>query len=223
MSIPRSLAGCVVLLGFAGCASVTPPPPMPVLAYAPQTDCASAPDMSQAMRFAPLSKAGKRMLRNRAIEMDTDMEEAACLQTASGASPYAIYALPEGMSGRVVYAGSLIDVNSIFAARVSTLDAQGGMVREFEASDYKRTGSRHAVQFRPKDDEVFVLITSDPALVGEVMETSETRQEARYVSNGLTGAGGTNIVGRTQSFDRRFSYDGLAGIRVMFPKQEKPN
>ena len=202
------------------CATTAPPPP-PVLAYDAVKACTTGPDLALAEVFDPASKSGKRMMRSRTIDMMQSMTGAACMSLPDGRDvPYAIFRIPEGLTGRVLSAGSTIDSNSMFAADVSVLDLDGDEMRRFDLADYTRTGNRHAVQFSPRKGETFVLVRANPDLVGEGMDTSETGASDVYVSNGF-GGGGMNTVGQTQAFSRSFSYDGMAGLRVTFPKQDR--
>lgn len=207
----------------------TAPEPLPPLLSFEGLDCTSKINLGEANMLPDVNtkdgaKKLKRMMKNRTIMLsDKFNEESRCVRLASGsASPYAIFEIPSDIKGQVIYAGSMIDTNSIFAADVSLLDPDGNMVRNFDQSEFNRVGTRYAVQFAPKENEAYVLIKADPNLLGQKRETMETgvTQQNISVAYGSLVSSGTNLVGHQKVFNRSFSYDGDVGIRIVFPKQE---
>lgn len=223
-SIFKVSVSATILVALAACASTPEPIPEPALTFQ-GNECSSNVDLGAAILVPEDKKSVKRMMRNRTLilsEMFT--EESPCLRLASGNdSPYAVFELPTNITKPVVYAGSKIDSNSMFAAKIVTLDETGNIIRYFERDDYKKFGTQYGVQFRPKAEESYVLIKADADMIGDIEETSETRVDAQTVTMvyGAVASSGTNYVGKQSSFSRTYSYDGEVGIRVVFPKQEE--
>jgi hypothetical protein len=222
------LVGAAFAALFAACATTPEPEAEPMLSFEGES-CSSKIDLANATNLPDINtkdgaKKLKRMMKNRTIVLSDNFDaNSPCTKLASGdASPYAVFEIPKGINGQVIYAGSKLDSNSMFAADVSLLDKGGNVLRRFNAGDFKRIGTRHAVQFSPRADEAYVLIKADTALVGqatETMETSVSQQNVTVAYGGLVSSG-TNLVGKQEAFSRSFSYDGEVGIRVVFPKQD---
>jgi len=218
---------CLAVL-LTSCATAPEPPAPPLLSFEGQ-DCSLNVDLGEAITLPDTAtkdgaKKLKGMMKNRTIMLsDNFNEDSRCIRLASGGtSPYALFEVPSNIKGQVIYAGSMIDSNSMFAANVSLLGADGSVMRQFTPKDFNRVGTRHAVQFSPKANEAYVLIKADPNLLGQKRETMETGVSQQTVSVAYGGlvSSGTNLVGSQKAFDRSFSYDGEVGIRVVFPKQD---
>lgn len=222
----RSYLACSAIAGIVLVACETPsyaPILPPKLAYSAPTNCAASVDLSKAIGITKDPKLVKRMMKNRTITRSRRMESSAqCLQGAEKAIPAMVFTLPPDLTGEVVYAGSILDYNSIFAADVSTLNANGDTVRTFERESYLFQGQQYGVQFRPSDEEVFVLIKADPELIGEERDTTELSVSSQNVSNygaGGTYSSGTNLVGAQTAYNRTYAYDGMVQVRIVFPEQ----
>jgi len=220
--------GAVFAVLTASCASTPEPEPEPLLSFEGQS-CTDKIDLANAIMLPGVdtkdgAKKLKRMMKNRTIILSDNFDEmSSCMRLASGGmSPYAIFQVPTDITGQVIYAGSKIDANSMFAADISLLDQHGEVLRKFDADDFKRIGSRHAVQFTPKQDEAYVLIKADTDLMGKATNTMETSvtEQTLTVAYGAIASSGTNLVGTQKEYNRRFSYDGEVGIRIVFPEQD---
>jgi len=220
----------LILIGFcaglAACATTADPIPEPVLEFQVADNCSDDIDLAQSIGMPDDAKLVKRMMRNRTIVLKETMSEStSCLTGEMGFSgPYAIFEVPDMVTGQVITAGSIIDSNSMFAAKIDVLDSEGRIVRSFSRDEYRRLGERYGVQFQPKSDQAFVLIRADKDIIGDLEKTIETAVSAQTVtmSTGVYTSSGTNFVGVQEDFSRAYSYDGDVGIRVVFPKQEKP-
>lgn len=220
--ISKLISGAVIIGGLAACAT-TEPIPEPVLQYKTAANqCSADIDLNNAIAVTDNTKSLKRMMKNRTLILSDVMDaESPCILQSSGtSSPYAIFELPSGIKGPVVYAGSKIDANSMFAADIVILDKEGAFLRRFKTDEFRKLGTQFGVQFRPKDKDAYVLIKADENMIGGTEDTLETSFGNVYVSN-ANGYGGNNIVGRTQEFTRTYSYDGEVGLRIVFPKQDK--
>jgi len=169
---------CLAVL-LTSCATAPEPPAPPLLSFEGQ-DCSLNVDLGEAITLPDTAtkdgaKKLKGMMKNRTIMLsDNFNEDSRCIRLASGGtSPYALFEVPSNIKGQVIYAGSMIDSNSMFAANVSLLGADGSVMRQFTPKDFNRVGTRHAVQFSPKANEAYVLIKADPNLLGQKRETMD--------------------------------------------------
>jgi len=228
-NLSRVICVGAVALTFSACKTTQSKNTLkpPALSYKVAAVCTQAVNFDKPIQRTTEEKKQKREMRNRMIELKQDMakKDVPCINGASGEPlPYATFEIPTGIEKRVVNAGAKFDSAVIFAARITTHDKDGGLVREFDESDYRRLGSIFGVQFSPRETERFVLIKADPSLIGKQEETVETGTRAKQVYNyGLSGSysSGTNTQGIQQSFIRTYSYNGEAIMQTVFPKQKK--
>ncbi len=224
MSINQKAFGLAASLMLVACATTPAPLLAPELKYAAPSECPSSLDMSQAVGLPDDEKKVRKMYRNRTLLMTGQMEkDSQCLVEDGGkSSPAIVFLLPTDLTGEVIYAGSVLDPNSIFAADVSTLDANGNTVRSFPRESFLFQGTQYGVQFRPKENETFVLIKAAHELIGDARETTELSVGSQNVSLvvGSSYGSGTNLVGSQTSYQRIYAYDGAVSVRVVFPKQE---
>ena len=225
--LTTALIAGVAALSLTACkTSEKPPLKPPVLSYKAAMVCTPNVKFDNPIRRTSEEKKRKRELRKRMIALEKNMttKGVACIDDGSGTRlPYAAFEIPTGLEKRVVNAGAKFDSAVIFAAKISTHDENGTLVRTFEEMDYRRLGDVYGVQFSPRETEHFVLIKADPSLIGQQEGTVETGAKAQRISNfGVTGnySGGTNKRGFQQNFIRTYSYNGKAVVQTVFPKQK---
>jgi len=202
--------------------------PVPSLSFdVAEKPCTENIVFSNPVMRTTVEKEQKREVRNQRIYLKTDMgsDLVDCVE-GPGLSPlpYAAFEIPTGFTNRVVSAGSRMTTAIIFAADVFTYDDNGQEIRSFKPEAYRRLGDLYGVQFSPRDNEKYVVIKANPALIGEVDSTVETGTYAQNVGfyNGVAYSSGTNTVGVQRAFDRTYSYNGEVAVMTVFPKQEKP-
>ena len=203
----RALALAAAPLVAAGCSTTQILPPVTSFAGA---NCTTAPNLAAAVSLTPER-------RRRTFTVTTPVDASTpCLRRGEGQTPYLVYALPAAAAGTVVEVGGLLEGARIFSPAVATLDAQGQPVRSFEADEYLYRGSLYSVQFVPRQDERFVLVTADPSLVGRrydaiAISTNTTTIATPYaVTNWRTGV--------DQNLSRMFSYEGSVMAVVHNPQ-----
>ena len=106
----------------------------------------------------------------------------------------------------------ILEQQRILAASVVTLDAYGQVVRAFQPSEFFFRGGSYSVQFRPRENEAYVMVSVDPTLVGQVYS-------AVNIGTGTSGTYAAGVYaswtyGMDQSQLRTFSYEGTAAILV---------
>lgn len=195
-----ALAGA---LGVSACTTMAIPGPVTTFA---RSDCAAAPDLAQAVSLTP-----ERERAGHAVSTVLGVGSP-CVSTPGGPAPYALFALPADYGDKTVIAGGALEVQRILAASVTTLDARGQVVRSFQPSEFFFRGGSYSVQFRPRETEAYVMVSIDPALVGQVYS-------AVNIGTGTAGTYAAGVYaswtyGMDQSQLRTFSYEGTAAILV---------
>lgn len=205
MSFRKS--GLVILVGgtLATACATAPAPLAPVLEYVRQ-DCHTVPDVATAISLTPEKETNGHLVTT-VIGPQTH-----CLQRASGATPYIIYALPTDLGDKTLAIGGILEQTRILSPDVSVLDARGQVTRTFPSSDYFYRGPVYSVQFRPREGDAFVMVTSDPARVGRRYDAINVGTNTTMV---YTGFGATNFTtGREASTSRAFSHEGTIQVIV---------
>lgn len=188
----------------AGCATAPPPLP-PVLEYARQ-NCDAAPNFSTAISLTPEKETNGHLVTT-VIGPQTR-----CLTRAGVATPYVVYALPADLGDKTVAVGGVLEAIRILSPDISVLDDQGQVTRTFAPSDYFYRGPVYSVQFRPREGDAFVLVTSDPARVGRRYDAINVGTNTTMV---YTGFGATNITtGVEAATSRMFSHEGMIQVIV---------
>ena len=215
--------GACVLFALTACETADVALLEPELSFS-GAECVQSPVISGAIALESGDKALKKMMKTRSLELKTEFNKGSpCMLSANGVNtPYAVFKLPSGIKGMVVSAGSIKDGNSIFASEVVVLDGMGASIKEFNRKSYRSLGAgRYGVQFNPADNARYVMIKADAELVGSKSTTQEVTASFRSVG-GAYGSG-TDVSGVTTTFDRTYSFDGEAGVRIVFPEQGDDN
>lgn len=204
MTARLTLAVAAAVGGLAS-ACAAPVPPSALLTYERQ-DCAASPVLTDALSLTP-----DKARVSYAVSAQLDVASA-CITTASGPSPYALYALPADIDGKTLTVGGVLEMARIFSPDVAILDAEGRIVRTFSAVDYLYRGPIYSVQFRPRAGEAYVLVTADSGRVGQqynsiVIGTSTT---STYAGGGVV----TWSSGLDNAQARTFSYEGVVQATI---------
>ena len=193
-----------LMAGVAACASA-PPIPAPVLSYA-NAGCSTTPDLS-----APLSMTPDKERAVHLVVAEVD-ETAACIMRNGAAVPYVLLALPQDYEDKTLIVGSQLDQNRIFAPEVVVLDAQGNQTRTFNRDEYFYRGSIYSVQFRPRQDERYVLVAAAPDMVGKAYDAIQIGISTTAVYTPYGGA--TFNSGTEAATSRTFAYNGTVKVLV---------
>ena len=193
---------------LSACASADPPPPA-VTSFAPAAVCSDAPSLAAAASLTPENPAGR-------MEMIVDIgAEAPCLRHASGANaPYAIFALPTEGKVASISAGALLEEHRLFAPSVSTLGADGRVLRTFAADAFSQRGRTIAVLFAPRAGETYLLIAAEPSKVGSAHPLVAV--DPASVATPVHLKQVEQIVAFKANLSRPYSYAGQVFARVYF-------
>ena len=198
------LAPVVLMAGMTACATATPPPPA-LLQYSGQ-GCVTAPDLTGAISLTPPRERAEHVVST-VINGQTP-----CLIRQGRATPYVIYALPSDHDDKTLSVGGLLEGIRVFSPEIALLDAGGQVTRTFAPDEYFYRGPVYSIQFRPRESEAYVLVTSDGARVGEGYRSIVTGMQSTTVA--------TPVVifsinsGTEAGLNRTFSYDGTVQVSV---------
>ena len=195
------------------CASVPPPPPPSeaVLTISNKT-CANDPVLKDAVSLTPTDKKSY-------YEVSTLVDAGKpCLTTNGSSSNYVVYAIPQNGDNHIITVGGVQEPLRTFAPSVSLLDADGKVTRAFADDRFAVLGATLGVQFRPTPKERYILVYSNPALVGKSVSTVETRINSgsgyvaptRY-SYGYSYQTERGVEGK---HDRMYSHEGYVSVIV---------
>jgi hypothetical protein len=204
MSRIRTLGFSALSIGLlSGCATALPPA-VSVLSIVGKT-CGAAPSRAEPISLTPKRKAAT-------YTVTTVVGPAtSCVNMDGKASNYVIYALPASPQNHTLTVGGQKESLRSFAPSVSILDANGGVLRSFPKDRLTNFGTTFSVQFRPTPEARFVVVQSDPNMVGTVMSAFETNIVSSTVGT-YTPAGGYSssqqLRGQEGGTSRSFSHEG---------------
>ena len=208
----RLLAVAVPALLLQACAS-TPvaPPPVAVTAISGKT-CTAEPSLKDAISLTPPEP-------KTLFEVSTLVDGAKpCLTVGAAQSNYVVYAIPEHGDNHTITVGGVQEEIRTFAPSVSLLDADGKVVRAFADDRFAILGNILGVQFRPAPQERFILVSSNPAMIGKSVNTLETRINtgSGYVAPTAYSYGYSyqTVRGAEGKHTRVFSHEGHVSVTV---------
>jgi hypothetical protein len=157
------------ILVLQACASTPPaPPPAAVVTLSDKT-CTKDPVLKDAITLTPTDKKSQ-------YEVSTLVDATKpCLTANNASSHYVVYAIPQNGDNDVITVGGVQEPLRTFAPSVSLLDADGKVTRAFTDDRFAVLGNTLGVQFRPTAQDRYILVYSNPALVGKSVSTVETR------------------------------------------------
>jgi len=204
----RILSACAVLTAgglTAACATTAADIPQPALQFA-RADCAASPSLAGPIGLTPEKERVSHLV---VAPVGT---ASGCLARDGKAGPYVVFALPADYDDKTITVGGALEATRIFAPSVAVLDASGTVTRTFSREDYLYRGPVYSVQFRPRQNETYVLVTSDPELVGKRYDSVSIGTNTTTICTGYTCSNWTTGVDASQS--RVFSYEGTVQVAV---------
>jgi hypothetical protein len=168
------------VLGLAAC-SHEPPPPPPVLSVT--ATCTPTPSLAGATVavFNPKDE----------MPVSEDVgANAPCFEPSPGVkSLYRVFVLPPSDIPYVVSVASTPVGTGVFAPHLTLLDAQGLPRREIPRDSFIFRGTDLSVLFRNHADERYLLVASDPSVVGQSFSRLQETRNANEMG-AITAAGG---------------------------------
>jgi hypothetical protein len=198
----------VLLLG--ACVSDVPPPAIPVVEIIGKS-CTETPSRALPVALTPKRKAATSNV------VSVVGPTSPCTKVDGKASNYVVFELPATPQNHTLTVGGAKESLRAFAPSVSILDGNGATLRSFPKDRLTNFGTTFSVQFRPSPEARYVLVQSDPALVGTVMSAFETNivTNTNYAYNPYNGGGSyTTVQGREGGTTRSFSHEGSVVVYI---------
>lgn len=204
---------CILSALLTAACATAPPAPEALLSIDNRT-CDNALQMDSAAPLIP-----ERSKRRYTISADVD-ESAPCLNLEDGGKvTYALFSLPDYAAQTTIIAGAQMEEKRIFAANIMLLDAQSAVTRTFDREDYLFQGNTYGVQIRPRNNERYLLVQTDPEIVGEAYDSVTIGVNASTMCTGLWCS---NVYsGVDYQSTRVFSYAGKVSILVQDHREEE--
>jgi hypothetical protein len=206
-----SLVGVLMMGGVVACTTTPPAPPAVSVLEVTGKTCSLVPSLTGSVTLIPKRKAATN-------NVVSDVGSAnACLTKDGKSSNYVVFELPTSPENHTLTVGGMKEGLRAFAPKVSVLDGSGGVLRAFEKDRLTNFGTTFSVQFRPPSGARYLLVQSDPELVGTVMATFETNivSNTNYAYNPY-GYGGTYTTqsGSEGARTRSFSHEGKVVVYI---------
>lgn len=165
----------VLLAPLAGCnATVNAPPPITDIST---RQCGAAFDLSKP---APVTFDGQKEWT-----VDTDINETTpCIAAAGGSAVYTTFQLPQISTPYVISVMSLVEGSTVFVPRVLLLGGDGGVRREFSGQALQFRGTGLGAVLRSHPDETYLVVESDPSMVGKTDSRIADETQVYTVSSG---------------------------------------
>lgn len=206
MSLIRNLTLVTAGAGLVAACATGPsiPPAMPVLEYT-GVDCAASPDLGAALSLTPDKE---RTL----YSVNAPAAQGCLTRVEGGNTPYVAFALPADHADKTIIVGSSLEPFRIQSPSVAILDRAGQVTRTFRPDEYMYRGAVYSVQFRPRENEAYVLVTADPSRVGQRYDSIVVGVFTTTVS---TGYGASQWRTGTETAQSRvFSWEGTVQVSV---------
>ncbi len=203
--------GICAFMALTACTTTAPVIPVAVTEIAGKT-CSDAPDLSAAVTLAPTKKRTDHFV-------NTLMDNAkACINIDGKPANYIVYLLPNFPDNHTITIGGLQEELRTFAPIISVLDKDGKTTRAITEDRLSVLGNVYGISIRPTVNDRYILVTSNPKLVGTSTSTHETRiaVSTGYSYNPATYGGTTynQYRGVEAKAIRTFSHEGTIGVTV---------
>lgn len=195
-------ASVLALVLLAGCQTTRPDLP-PLVQIAP-AQCAAAPDLGHASSLPFDAESKERPL---SVTID---EGSACLAEGNIKSLYEIFALPEPGYSYMVTVRSLPSKSGILAPRVIMLDEEGKKLRELSGDAFLFRGSALVAMLRVQAGERYMVVSSDPAVVGEDISRLSGSVNQQMINTGAVMF--TVYTGSESTANLTYAYNGHIDI-----------
>lgn len=203
-----------VFLAFAftaACATTPPEPPKSAVLSLDNKTCETQVSTENSLSLTPEKKALFHIVT-------TDINAGSkCVDIEGKKANYIVYAIPAAPQNHTITIGGAMDVLRTFAPDVSIIDVNGKVSRSFNPDQYAYLGYVYGVQFRPSENDRFIIVKSDPKLVGVEKSALETRVNVGYgYSPGVGGYGTTynTYTGSEAKKSRVFSHEGIVSVTI---------
>jgi len=213
MKLFRYVVAVAPLVILQACATVPPPPPPVAVTDLSGKTCVTEPSTKDAVSLMPVKKQVYHTVST-LVNASTP-----CLTAADGSSGnYVVYAIPASGENHTITVGGVQEAIRTLAPTVTLLEADGKVTRKFGEDRFAILGNTLGVQFRPLPQERFVVVQTNPGLVGQSVSTVETRI---YASSGYVAAtpysygySYNTAHGADGKHERTFSHEGYINVTI---------
>jgi hypothetical protein len=196
------VGGAALFAVLCGCATEPPPPVVDLTAR----QCATKPDLAQAqpLVFTPDKQQDVTVIYDNAT---------ACLEEQPGAkSLYRVFTLPSATQPYLITIASGIWGDTLFAPRVVFLAADGSVKRIVARTDFAFRGTMLSAILRNHADEAYLVVSSDPEVVGRAMSRIDDTTGAAPI---VTGTGYFTLhTGAETTSTQVFSHGGKVTVSL---------
>ncbi len=192
------------------CASTPPiPPPSPITEITNKT-CDKEVNLTNAISLLPKKK--------NIINIVTTVIDSSkpCLTIDEKPSNYLVYSLPDHSDNHTITIGGQQELYRTFGSSVSLLDSNGKVTRSFADEKFATLGTIYGVQFRPSEQEKYIIIRSNPKLVGIKTSANESRVlvGTGYSYNAYGGTTYNTYRGTEGTVERVYSHEGTVVVTI---------
>jgi hypothetical protein len=166
--------------------------------------CAQVLDLS-----APVALAYSGRQKSQDVVIDGS---APCIQTSAGPALYRVFQLPAADAPYVVTVGSEPSDSALLSPRVLLLDSQGTVKRQFAGDDLRYQGDALSARFRGHGDETYLVIESDPSVIGSTVSRIAESTNTYVAASGA--AVFTIHTGNDAHNEFLFSHSGALSISL---------
>lgn len=177
MKMPKWLLCLCAAAALAGCKTATPDL-APLVQIAPAS-CSVEPSIARAHSL-PFDTEKKPEPVRVTIE-----EQSPCLDEGGTKSLYEVFALPELSYPIIVTVRSLPSTSGILAPRLMLLDKDGKRVRALDREAVHFRGTALTAMLRTRPDERYLVVSSDPEVVGDDISRLQGAVNQQVVSTGV--------------------------------------
>jgi hypothetical protein len=206
----RSITGRIAVLALAAIAPAcaTTQPEAAVL-IAPEGPCNVSPDIGSALLLeAPNRNDTTRQFAGLSSETPCWSDPEHKVNSA-----YLLARLPEAENSVLLTVSAANEYLRMFALDVRMLNVEGETLRVFNRQQYLSLGDGYSLQVTPRPNEVLVLVTADPQLVGSSVDSINMSVATTPV---YTAYGTTNYsTGLDTTYSRQFSYEGGVSFKIL--------
>lgn len=212
MAFQKSITLSLFAILLSGCATNNVPPPAQAVLSIDNKTCDNSISAKDAISLIPAKPAYSNFVN---IQID---EKKPCINIGDKKANYTIIKLPDFPDNHTISVGGVQEAFRIFAPLVFLLDKDLNITREFSNDKYVTLGNRFGVLLRPANNDQYILVRSNPDVVGVKKTVLETRinQSTGYSYNAYTGYGGsyTTLHGKEGQTERVFSHEGEINITI---------
>ncbi len=197
---------------LTACTTTPPEPPAMAVTEVAATNCDQEISIANTLTLTPEKKSAYSAFPAKINKSSK------CFVSNGRIVYYVVFALPNAPDNHTLTMGGVFEPLRTFAPKISLLGADGKETRAFAPDKYANYGGLYGVQFRPSANDKFVLVQSNPELVGITQTGLDTRVASSYgyAYNPATYGGSSYQIdkGVEVMSSRMFSHEGTISVTI---------